>query len=50
MKKKKFFTLKDPRTRRISHIRLQGDHAWFENTNHGCDTGLPTREALKRRN
>jgi len=25
---KEFFTLKDPRTRRIS--RLQGDHVWFE--------------------
>ena len=24
--KKEFFTLKDPRTRHISHIRLQGDH------------------------
>jgi hypothetical protein len=23
---KEFFTLKDPRTRHISHIRLQGDH------------------------
>jgi putative transposase len=24
--KKEFYTLKDPRTRHISHIRLQGDH------------------------
>jgi hypothetical protein len=24
--KKEFFTLKDPRTRHIAHIRLQGDH------------------------
>lgn len=24
--KKEFYTLKDPKTRHISHIRLQGDH------------------------